>query len=84
MSARIEIPAEEYQGMKSKIKNLESALNSVSAEAALHKETFEKAKALVEDLGDETFVNRLFRWKTIITSLKKAFTEIDNGKIQKT
>ena len=79
--ARIEIDITEYQGMKTKIKNLESALNSVSQEAALYKEKIEKANALVEDLNSETFVNRLFRWKTVTTPLKELFAKKENGKI---
>ena len=79
--ARIEIDITEYQGMKTKIKNLESALNSVSQEAALYKEKIEKANALVEDLNSETFVNRLFKWKTVTTPLKELFAKKENGKI---
>lgn len=70
MGARIEIDITEYQGMKSKISNLESALNSVSTEAASYKEKIEQAKALVEDLENETFVNRLFKWKNAIEPIK--------------
>ena len=79
--ARIEIDITEYQGMKTKIRNLESALNSVSQEAALYKEKIEKANALVEDLNSETFVNRLFKWKTVTTPLKELFAKKENGKI---
>lgn len=78
--AKIEIDIKEYQGMRTKIKNLESALNSISAEAAENKEKIEKVKALVIDLKNEKFLGRLFRWKTII----EPFTELlkIDGKIQ--
>jgi hemerythrin-like domain-containing protein len=75
---RIEVSIEEYQGMRKKIKDLESALNSVSQEAAVNKEIIEKAKAFVVDIEDETFVNRLFRWKSVVKPLNELF----NGKIQ--
>jgi len=84
MSARIEITIEEYQGFKSKIKNLESALNSVSQEAALYKEKIEQAKALVEDLDSETFVDRLFKWKSLTKPLRELFAKNNYGEIQKT
>jgi hypothetical protein len=79
--AKIELDMKEYQGMISKIKNLESALNSISTEAAENKETIEKLKALVFDLKNEKFLGRLFRWKSII----EPFTELlkIDGKIQK-
>lgn len=75
MSARIEIDVKEYQGMKTKISNLEDALNSVSKDAAAYKEKIEKAKALVEDLDSETFIERLFKWKTLTTPLKELLTK---------
>lgn len=63
---RIEIEISEYQGMRKKIKDLESALNSVSKEAAKHKEIIEQAKAIVDDLKVETFISRLFNYKKIL------------------
>jgi chromosome segregation ATPase len=73
MSARIELNMKEYQGMNSKIKNLENALNSVSKEAAVNKEKIEQLKALVADLENEGFLNRLFGWKKIIKPFKELF-----------
>lgn len=71
--ARIEISISEYQGLKDKIKNLETALNSVAKEAATNKEKIEKAKALVVDLDNESFISRLFHWKSLTEPLKKLF-----------
>ena len=78
--SRIEIPIQEYQGMRNKIKSLESALNSVSVEAATNKEIIEKAKALVIDLEGEGFFNRLFSWKSVIQPFKDLLGT--NGEIQ--
>jgi uncharacterized protein YigA (DUF484 family) len=64
----------EYQGMRNKIKSLESALNSVSVEAATNKEVIEKVKALVVDLEKEGFLNRLFAWKNVIKPFKELLT----------
>ena len=69
--SRIEIDIKEYQGMRNKIKSLESALNSVSVEAATNKEVIEKVKALVVDLEGEGFFNRLFSWKNVIEPFKE-------------
>jgi hypothetical protein len=80
--SRIEIPISEYQGMKSKIRDLENALNSVSKEAATNKEIVEQAKALVVDLENEPFLIRLFHWKSVIEPFKDLF-KLD-GKIQET
>lgn len=76
--AKIEIELSEYQGMKTKIRNLESALNSVSKEAAANKEIVEQAKALVEDLQGESLIDRIFSWKQITSPLKELF-EKRNG-----
>ena len=78
--ARIEIDINEFQGMKNKIRNLEEALNSVSKEAAANKEIIERMKALVIDLEDEAFFDRLFRWNSIVEPFKELI-EL-NGKIQ--
>lgn len=80
--SRIEIPISEYQGMKSKIRDLENALNSVSQEAATNKEIIEQAKALVVDLENEPFLIRLFHWKSVIEPFKDLF-KLD-GEIQET
>jgi uncharacterized protein YigA (DUF484 family) len=77
-NGRIEIEISEYQGMRKKINDLESALNSVSKEAATNKEIIEQAKALVVDLEEESLFDRLFRWKNVIEPIEKLF----NGKIQ--
>jgi hypothetical protein len=70
----------EYQGMRNKIKSLESALNSVSVEAATNKEVIEKVKALVVDLEGEGFFNRLFSWKNVIEPFKELLEA--HGQIQ--
>ena len=63
---RIEIEISEYQGMRKKIKDLESALNSVSIEAASNKEKIEQAKAILEDLKVESLFKRVFNFKKIL------------------
>jgi len=71
--SRIDLDMKEYQGMRDKIKNLESALNSVSTEAAINKELLEKARALIVDLDREGFLNRLFNWSSVTKPLKDLF-----------
>lgn len=81
--SRIELELSEYQGMRNKIKNLESALNSVSKEAALNKEKIEKAKALFEDLKSESFFTRLFKWKSTTILLRELFEDKNNNEYHK-
>ncbi len=71
--SRIDMDISEYQAMKTKIKNLESALNTVSQEAATYKEVIEQAKALVEDLQHERVISRIFGWSEVVAPLKKLF-----------
>lgn len=79
--ARIEVDITEYQGMKTKIRNLENALNSVSKEAAINKEYIEQIKTLVLDLENEPFLIRVFHWKSVVEPFKELVEE--HGKIQK-
>ena len=72
--ARIEISLEEYNGLKNKIKTLENTLGDVSKEAAIYKEKLGKIEGLVIDLEEETLINRIFSWKSIITPLKNLFS----------
>lgn len=71
--ARIEISIEEYNGLKNKIKQLESALVDVSKEASTYKEKLGILEGLVIDLDDEKLVDRLFSWKSIVKPFKDVF-----------
>lgn len=71
--SKIEIPLSEYQAMRTKIEKLNSALNTVSTEAARYKEIIESARTKVSDITDDTFLGRLFRWKSIKASLGDLF-----------
>lgn len=75
--ARIEISLEEYNGLKNKIKTLENTLGDVSKEASAYKEKLGTIEGLVMDLEDETWVDRLFSWKSILKPFKDLFS---NGK----
>lgn len=71
--AKIEIDIKEYQGMRDKINELESALYSVSAEVAANKELVKELKTLVSDLENEGLLNRIFGWKNVVQPLKDIF-----------
>lgn len=71
--SRIEISMEEFQGMKSRIKNLESALDAVSKDAAIKKEILEQVKALYEDLKSSNLYERIFTWNKVLIPFKKLF-----------
>lgn len=75
--SRIEIPMAEYNSLKNKIKQLEGTIVDVSQEASTYKEKLDVLEGLVIDLEDEKLINRVFKWKNIITPFKKVFS---NGK----
>ena len=77
--ARIEISMEEYNGLKNKIKQLESTLVDVSKEASTYKETLGILEGLVIDLDSEKLVDRLFSWKSIVKPFKDVFKKNDKA-----
>ena len=78
--SRIEIPMTEYNGLKNKIKQLESTLVDVSKEASTYKEKLGILEGLVIDLDNEKLVDRLFSWKSIVKPFKDVFKK--NGAAQ--
>jgi hypothetical protein len=76
--ARIEIPIDEYNGLKNKIKALEATIVDVSKEAAFYKEKFKDAESLAYDLEAEGFISRLFRWKKIVSPLLELFRKTND------
>lgn len=60
---RIEIPLDEYKGMKSKIKKLEDLLGTATKHNASLKELYGEAKAVLMDILDTTLTDRIFDWK---------------------
>lgn len=73
--ARIEIPMEEYNSLKQKVRELESTLGDVSKEAALYKEKLGNLKGLIIDLENETLIDRVFHWKGVVEPFKKEITD---------
>ena len=71
--ARIEIPMEEYQGLKDKVKSLESSLIEEKNQTSIYKQKFNEAKELFDDLKSEGFINRLFNWKRVIKPFSNLF-----------
>lgn len=67
----------EYNGLKNKIKQLESTLVDVSKEASTYKEKLEILEGLVIDLDSEKLVDRLFSWKSIVKPFKDVFKKND-------
>ena len=75
--SRIEIPMSEYNGLKNKIKQLESTIVDVSKEASTYKEKLGILEGLVIDLDSEKLVDRLFSWKSIVKPFKDVFKKND-------
>lgn len=70
---RIEIPMQEYNGLKNKIKSLEQTLVDVSKETAIYKEKLSILESLVMDLENEKILSRIFSWKNIVNPFKEVF-----------
>lgn len=68
--SRIEIPIEDYNGFKERIKALEKTISDISKEASEYKEKLSDIKLLVMDLEKEGLLNRIFSWKNIIKQFK--------------
>lgn len=64
-NGRIEIPLEEYNGMKSKIDEFEKILNKASKEAATYKEENELIREFLEKIQEVTFYQRVFNWSNV-------------------
>lgn len=75
--SRIEISLAEYNGLKDKIKALESTIVDVSEDAAFYKEKYKDAESIVYDLETEGFINRAFGWKKVISPLVQIFRKQD-------
>ena len=71
--SRIEIPMEEYQGLKDKVKSLESSLIEEKNQTSIYKQKFNEAKELFDDLKSEGLINRLFNWKRVIKPFNSLF-----------
>ena len=69
--ARIEIPMEEYQGLKDKVKSLESSLIEEKNQTSIYKQKFNEAKELFDDLNDVRNSRNLMK-KKIGAELTKA------------
>ena len=64
-SGRIEMPLEEYNGMKSKIDEFEKILNKTSKDASKHKEENELMKKLLSEISIMKVSERIFNWEDI-------------------
>ena len=72
--SRIEIPLDEYKGMKEKIESLEKALASKNDELTIVKN---QKMILLDEIDDFTSLSlyeRVFRWKS---SIQEIFEELD-------
>ena len=82
--SRIEIPMNEYNGLKNKIKSLEQTLVDVSKETALYKEKLSILESIVMDLEDEGVLNRIFSWKNIVNPFKELLKKDEKEQETKT
>lgn len=74
--ASIEIPIEEYNAYKDKIKALENTIANMSKEVDFYKGKYQDIESLVEDLKKESIISRAFKWKSVTEPLVKSFNNI--------
>jgi hypothetical protein len=73
-NGRIEIPLDEYKGMKEKIESLEKALASKNDELTIVKNQKMILLDEIEDFTSLSLYERVFRWKS---SIQEIFEELD-------
>ena len=68
-SGRIEIPMDEYKGMKEKIESLEKALVSKDKEIEVLKNSYLVSQNKLEDIAELSLFERVFNWKSNIRNI---------------
>ena len=67
--SRIEIPLDEYNTLKQKIRDLEKMLNDNSNQLSLYQNEINNIEKLILNLKEEGIINRVFNWQKIIKPL---------------
>lgn len=67
--SRIEIPMDEYQGMKSRIEELEKDLASKDKEIEILKDKCLTVETQLEDIASLSLVERIFSWGSNIKAI---------------
>jgi wobble nucleotide-excising tRNase len=67
--ARIEIPMEEYNGMKERIESLERAIVEKDKKIDNLKNDNLKLQTTLEDVSEMALIDRIFKWKTTFNTI---------------
>lgn len=68
-NGRIEIPMDEFKGMKEKIESLEKALVSKDKEIEVLKNSYLVSQNNLEDIAELSLFERVFNWKSNIRNI---------------
>lgn len=68
-NGRIEIPMDEYKGMKERIESLEKALVSKDKEIEVLKNSYLVSQNNLEDIASLNLIERVFNWKSNIKNI---------------
>jgi hypothetical protein len=68
-SGRIEIPMDEYKGMKEKIESLEKTLVSKDKEIEVLKNSYLVSQNNLEDIATLSLFERVFNWKSNVKNI---------------
>jgi predicted nucleic acid-binding Zn-ribbon protein len=67
--ARIEIPMEEYNGMKERIESLEMAIVEKDKKIDNLKNDNLKLQTTLEDVSEMALIDRIFKWKATFNTI---------------
>jgi hypothetical protein len=68
-NGRIEIPMDEFKGMKEKIESLEKSLVSKDKEIEVLKNSYLISQNALEDIAELSLFERVFNWKSNIKNI---------------
>ena len=67
--ARIEIPIDEYNGMKEKIESLEKSLVESNKKAELYEQKYDNIQIELENILESGLLTRIFGWRRVLSKL---------------
>lgn len=67
--ARIEIPIDEYKGMKEKIESLEKSLVESNKKAELYEQKYDNIQIELENILEAGILTRMFGWRRVLSKL---------------
>lgn len=67
--ARIEIPMDEYKGMKEKIESLEKTLADSKKQTEIYKAQVDNLQEMLDNISEASLFARVFGWKKLLKQI---------------